>query len=220
MPADHGLRRGALRHLLAARELDALLVTDLLNIRYLTGFTGSNAALVVHAGDETGHEGRTVVCTDGRYLTQVAEQVPDLRAEIVRSCAPHLIEQAAGRGAERWGFESHVVTVDEFAGWSAPGPSITFERAPGLVERLRMVKDEYEIEQLRAACRAADAALAALLERGGLCPGRSEKQVGRQLESLMLDHGADGISFETIVAAGVNSAVPHHRPTGAILRSV
>lgn len=205
--------------MLADRDLDALLVTDLLNIRYLTGFTGSNAALVVHAGDEAGTEDRTVICTDGRYLTQVAEQVPDLRAEIARSCAPHLIEQGGGQGAARWGFESHVVTVDDFAAWSVPGSPITFQRVPGMVERLRMVKDEYEIEQLRAACRAADVALAALIEGGGLRPGRSEKEVGRHLESLMLDHGADGISFETIVAAGANSAVPHHRPTGAILRS-
>ena len=70
---------------------------------------------------------------------------------------------------------------------------------------------------LRLACEAADAALADLVERGGLRPGRTEKEVGRELESLMLDHGADGVSFETIVAAGANSAIPHHRPTDAVL---
>ncbi|MFZ1179850.1 MAG: M24 family metallopeptidase, partial [Mycobacterium sp.] len=63
----------------------------------------------------------------------------------------------------------------------------------------------------------ADAALTDLVARGGLRPGRTEREVGRELEALMLDHGADAISFETIVAAGPNSAIPHHRPTDAVL---
>ncbi len=90
-------------------------------------------------------------------------------------------------------------------------------RAAGTVEALREVKDAGEIALLRLACEAADAALADLVERGGLCAGRTEKEVGRELESLMLDHGADGVSFETIVATGANSAIPHHRPTDAVL---
>ena len=82
-----------------------------------------------------------------------------------------------------------------------------------------MVKDDFEVGLLRAACAAADSALAELIERGGLRPGRTEKEVGRELEALMLAHGADGISFETIVAAGAHSAIPHHRPTEAVLGS-
>lgn len=215
MPADHASRRSALRRLLADRGLDALLVTDLLNIRYLTGFTGSNAALLVSADDDS-DESRTFVCTDGRYLTQVAEQVPDLRAEIARAVAAHLIGIAGTRTAT-WGFESHVVTVDERARWDGLDSAIRFTPAPGLVEQLRMVKDEHEVELLRSACTAADRALADLIAAGGLRAGRTEKQVGRDLEWRMLEHGADGISFETIVAAGANSAIPHHRPTDAVL---
>jgi len=212
MPADHASRRRALRGLLAARELDALLVTDLLNIRYLTGFTGSNAALLVAAdGDE-----RTLICTDGRYVTQVGEQVPDLRAVIARASAAHLVGEFGTAGA-RWGFESHVVTVDERARWDSLAASVHFTPAPGLVEQLRAVKDEYEIGLLRAACGAADRALADLIAAGGLRPGRTEKEVARDLEWRMFEHGADGISFETIVATGANSAIPHHRPTGAVL---
>jgi len=85
------------------------------------------------------------------------------------------------------------------------------------VEALREIKDAGEVALLRLACEAADAALADLVERGALRPGRTEIAVARELEALMLDHGADGPSFETIVAAGVNSAVPHHRPTDAVL---
>ncbi|MGW0043973.1 aminopeptidase P family protein [Rhodococcus sp. NPDC003348] len=217
--ADHAARRAALRHLLADRDLDVLLVTDLLNIRYLTGFTGSNAALIVDLGDERGAEDRTIICTDGRYVTQVGEQVPDLRALIDRSSAGALVRSLADRDGVRVGFESHVVTVDALAAWQSAAPDLTLTRSPGLVERLREVKDEHEIGLLRRACAAADLALAVLIERGGLRPGRTEREVGRELEFLMLEHGADGISFETIVAAGANSAIPHHRPTDAVLAS-
>lgn len=219
MSADYGSRRAALRRALAVRDLDAILVTNLVNIRYLTGFTGSNAALLVHAADTREAEERTVICTDGRYLTQIREQVPDLRAEIARASAAHLVETADGRSTSALAFESHVVTVDQFTAWSSLRPDTRFDPVPGLVEELRMVKDVAEVELLRSACAVADAALAELLAQGGLRPGRTEKEVGRELEALMFDHGADGISFETIVAAGANSAIPHHRPTEAVLRS-
>ena len=90
-------------------------------------------------------------------------------------------------------------------------------RAAQTVEALREIKDAGEVALLRLACEAADAALTDLVARGGLRPGRTEREVGRELEALMLDHGADGVSFETIVAAGANSAIPHHRPTDAVL---
>ena len=80
-------------------------------------------------------------------------------------------------------------------------------RAAGTVEALREIKDAGELALLRLACEAADTALADLIERGGLRPGRTERAVARELEALMLDHGADAISFETIVAAGPNSAI-------------
>ncbi|EOM75918.1 aminopeptidase P family protein [Rhodococcus rhodnii] len=213
MPADHAARRARLRALLDGAGVRSLLVTDLLNIRYLTGFTGSNAALLVDgAGDD-----RTVVCTDGRYVTQIAEQVPGLRVEIARGSARALIELAVAENVDSVGFESHVVTVEQLEQWQALPGAVPLVPAPRLVEQLRMIKDEFEVGQLRAACAAADAALADLIARGGLRPGRTEREVGRELESLMLDHGANGISFETIVAAGANSAVPHHRPTDAVL---
>lgn len=228
MPADHtgaepllrpdySARRAAVRDLLVQHETDALLVTDLLNIRYLTGFTGSNAALLVYAWDSVDAEKRTVICTDGRYLTQIAEQVPGLRAEIARASGRRLIELAGEWSLGRLGYESHVMTVDEQRTYLELGCGVEFVRAPGLVERLRSVKDDSEVAMLRAACAAADAGLAALIAADGLRPGRTERQVARQLDWLMFEHGADAVSFETIVAAGPNSAIPHHRPTDAVL---
>ncbi|MCG5433629.1 Xaa-Pro peptidase family protein [Mycobacterium sp. MYCO198283] len=206
-------RRAELRTRLQQAELDALLVSDLVNVRYLSGFTGSNAALLVFADDR-----EPVLATDGRYRTQAAAQAPDLRVDIERACGPHLAAEAARAGAGRLGFESHVVTVDAYDGLAAAcGDGASLVRASGHVEALREVKEDAEVALLQAACDAADAALRTLVERGGIRPGRTEKEVGRDLEALMFDHGADGVSFETIVAAGANSAVPHHRPTGAVL---
>ncbi|WP_330179872.1 aminopeptidase P family protein [Nocardia sp. NBC_01503] len=212
---DYALRRASLRNLLVENRVDALLVTDLINIRYLTGFTGSNAALLVYAWGSD--EDRTIICTDGRYITQVGEQVPDLRAEINRASARRVLEIAGEWQTGRVGFESHIVTFEQHRAFGAQATGLDLVPVSGLVEQLRMVKDDFEVGRLQAACDAADIALAALLERGGLRPGRTERQVARDLEWLMFEHGADAIAFETIVAAGANSAVPHHRPTEAVL---
>ncbi|PKV81325.1 M24 family metallopeptidase [Nocardia fluminea] len=214
---DYAARRGALRSLLVENGVDALLVTDLVNIRYLTGFTGSNAVVLVHSWDMRGAEDRTVIGTDGRYSAQVAEQVPDLQAEICRATARRVLELAGEWQLGRVGFESHVVTVDQHTAFQELRTGLQLVPTSGLVEQLRMVKDPYEVDQLSAACTAADKALATLLERGLLRPGRTEKQVARDLEWAMFEHGADAVSFETIVAAGAHSAIPHHRPTGAVL---
>lgn len=210
-------RREALREPLRAAELDALLVTDVVNVRYLTGFTGSNAALLVSAAGERG----TRLATDGRYTTQAAAEVPDLERVIDRSCDRALVSVAGSDGVRRLGFESGHLTVDAHAALvdlaaQAEAP-LELCRAPGLVQRLRSVKDEDEIDALRAACAAADAALADLIEAGGLRPGRTERQVAADLEARMREHGADGPSFDTIVAAGANSAIPHHRPADTVL---
>jgi Xaa-Pro aminopeptidase len=191
-----------------------MLVSDLINVRYLSGFTGSNAALLVFADDRP-----PVLATDGRYRTQAAQQAPDLEVAIERACGRHLAGRAASAGVRRLGFESHVVTVDGFDALATELTQAGAElvRASQTVEALREVKDAGEVALLRLACEAADAALTDLVDRGGLRPGRTEREVGRELEALMLDHGADGISFETIVASGANSAIPHHRPTDAVL---
>jgi Xaa-Pro aminopeptidase len=211
---SYSRRRSALRERLRELQLDALLVTDLLNIRYLTGFTGSSGALLVHVeGDE-----RSVFATDGRYRTQSQRQVPDLRRVIGGSRHLWLANEAAEAGIGRLGFESHVVTVDGHAALVKVTGADLLVAISRPVERLRLIKDDTEVATLRAACAVADTALAGLLADGGLGPGRTEREVARDLEARMVAAGAAGPSFETIVAAGANSAVPHHRPTDAVLR--
>lgn len=205
-------RRAALRSLLAEQELDFLLVTDLINIRYLTGFTGSNAALLIAAGSD----GQAVFCTDGRYEVQSAAEVPDLTRRIDRPCDVALVAAAAGR----IGFEALAVSFAQHAALQPAAPdAATLVPTTGLVERLRAVKDAGEIEALRTACAVADHALADLIAAGGIRAGRTEREVGLDLDDRMRRLGASDPAFETIVAAGENSAIPHHRPTVRALRT-
>ena len=216
----YGERRERLRATATERGLDAVLVTDLLNVRYLTGFTGSNGALLLRA------DGADVFGTDGRYTTQAGTQVPDVELLVDRGTVAALAREAVRRGAGRIGYESHHVTVDGLralesvlADAAAGGtvPELTSVRRA--VEALRAVKDDDEVDALRRACAVADAALAELASEGALRPGRTELQVGRELDARMLALGAEAPSFETIVATGANSAIPHHRPDATELRA-
>jgi Xaa-Pro aminopeptidase len=210
-------RRDALRATAAANGLDAVLVTNLLNVRYLTGFTGSNGALLVTTS------GTDLFGTDGRYTTQAGAQVPDVELLVDRGTVPALVRAAVQRGVGRLGYESHDLTVDGFAALEkvladAAGTVPELASIRRAVEAQRAIKDDDEIESLRRACAVADQALAELAAEGALRPGRTELQVGRELDARMLTLGAEAPSFETIVATGANSAIPHHRPDGTVLR--
>ncbi|MGY1709612.1 M24 family metallopeptidase [Geodermatophilus sp. SYSU D00758] len=222
MGARQAGRRDRLRAVAAERGLDAVLVTELHNVRYLTGFTGSNGALLLRT------DGRDVFGTDGRYTTQAGTQVPDVELLVDRATATALAREAVrprsgGPGAGRIGFESHHVTVDGLRALesvvadAAGGAVAELTGVRRAVEALRAVKDDEEVDALRRACAIADAALAELAAEGALRPGRTELQVGRELDARMLAMGAEAPSFETIVATGANSAIPHHRPDGTVL---
>jgi len=209
-------RREALRATAAEQGLDAVLVTNLLNVRYLTGFTGSNGVLLVRT------DGADLLGTDGRYTTQAGIQAPDVELLVDRSTVAALARAAVQRGTGTLGYESHDLTVDGFAALQkmlaeagAP-PELTSVRCA--VEKQRAIKDDDEIESLRRACAVADRALAELAAEGALRPGRTELEVGRELDARMLLLGAEAVSFETIVATGANSAIPHHRPDSTVLR--
>ncbi|ALG86765.1 M24 family metallopeptidase [Gordonia phthalatica] len=230
MPLNHptAARRSrlsaALDALPDADRVDAILVSNLVNVRYLTGFTGSNGAVIVWASG--GEPGDDTIATDGRYTSQVAEQTPDLPAVIERDVATALFRLAdaarssSGGGSLRLGVEAQAMTIAAFAGLRglAAEHDVTLVPLSDTVERLREVKDAIEVESITSACAIGDAALSALIDRGGVAPGRTERQVARDLEWEMFARGADAIAFETIVATGANSAVPHHRPTDAVLQ--
>jgi Xaa-Pro aminopeptidase len=195
------------------RELDALLVTNMVNISYLTGFTGSNALVLVDADERTA---RHRLYTDFRYATQSAEQVPDVFAreivtgELLDAAVAGLASTAAGGG--RLGFDDASLTVAQHARTrELLAPAWELVPCPGAVERLRAIKDAGEIARIRAAAQLADEALLrSVLERG--LAGRVERDVAIDLEMEMRRLGADGPSFPSIVASGTHGALPHAEP--------
>lgn len=201
---DHQARRDRLRSRLTESGADHVLVTDLVNVRYLTGFTGSNAALLVSAGSED------VLATDGRYTEQAAAESPDLEVLVDKSCATGLLTRSAGSGGVRVAFEAHHVTVEDHRAWTEAFAGLELLTLGAVVEDLRRHKDAYELGRLREACAVGDRALAELLP--WLAVGLTERTIARRLEGLMLDLGGDALSFETIVAGGPNSSIPHHQP--------
>lgn len=179
-----------------------MLVTDLVNVRYLTGYSGSNGLALV------GPQTRTFI-TDFRYVEQAADEV-DPSFERIRA-PQELLEAVAAAlpSAElRLGFETAHLSVREHRRLHELLPEgIELVETQGLVEDLRAVKDEAEIERIRAATELADAALMEVLEQGLV--GRTERQVALALEVAMRERGAERPSFETIVAAGPHGALPH-----------
>lgn len=199
-----GQRGDRLVDLLEERELDSLLVTDLVNVRYLTGFTGTNAACVV-----TAHE--RLFLTDFRYVEQAAEQVSGYE---LLPAGRDLAADLAARLQGRAGFDDAEMSVRTHAKLSEKvSAGVELVGAGGLVEGLRQVKDAGELAAIAAATQLATAALERVLE-GGLA-GRTERAVALALEDEMRRAGAAAPSFDSIVAAGPHAALPHAVPREA-----
>jgi Xaa-Pro aminopeptidase len=186
-----------------------MVVTTLVNVRYLTGFTGSNGALVLRP------DGTGTFLTDGRYRDQAAAEVPDLEHVVDRDLLGVAAERVVAAGGGRWAVETHVLSVDGHGRLAEAAPGVALVPSGRLVERAREVKDDGEVAALREACRISVAALEALWD--GPLLGRTEREVARDLEWRMLELGAEAVAFETILASGPNTAIPHHQPGDRVL---
>ncbi len=206
MPADRREeRQAAVRALLAAEGHDALLVTHLPNIRYLTGFTGSAALLLVSRD-------RAVLFTDFRYATQAPSEVGDAAIVEIDSASvwDRLKKSCAERPDDTVAFEAHSITVRD----AGRLKKCARRTAPGgeLVEGLRAVKAPEEVAAIEAAAALASSALAEVLPT--IRPGQSELLVASRLESALRQRGSEWHPFQTIVASGVRAALPHAHTTG------
>ncbi len=206
-PLDHSGRLARVRHSMSEDRQRALLVTSGVNIRWLSGFTGSNGWLLVTAAD-------IVLITDGRYGDQATEQLRDadvpgqvLVGTTRQAMTEHL--RKAARGHSAVGFEAdHISYTDHAALSAAVGGN--WQPTKGVVELYRRTKEQGEIDRMETAAAIADAALAATLP--ALAGEPTEAHLRDVLEAEMRGRGADGPSFDTIVAAGANAALPHHHP--------
>lgn len=208
-PLDVKGRLPRLRDRFAEGGLDALLVTKLANVRYLTGFTGSAGILLVTPS-------HALFVTDGRYIEQSREQIEGagVDAEIaigLTMAAQREVLAAAVTPGTRLALEDHSVTWAEQREYAATFEGVELVPAGTLVESLRRVKDAGEVDRIRAACAIADDAFQSLWPR--LVGGITEAEFALALEFAMRERGASGNSFDPIIAAGPNGAKPHAVPT-------
>jgi Xaa-Pro aminopeptidase len=199
---DYGKRLAQLRELLAADRLDGLVVTQPENRRYLSGYTGTDGTLFLSTD-------RALLITDLRFTEQASREAP--RFEIVEALPSDLPGElnrlAAETGAHRVAFESHYVTVATLDSWVAAAEGYQLEPRQGLVEGLRSIKDEHELELIRRAAAIGDQAFNHF--RGLLRPGMTEREAAWEIEAYMRTHGAEAAAFEIIVASGPNGAMAH-----------
>jgi Xaa-Pro aminopeptidase len=200
-------RADRLEALVVERGLDVLLVTGLVNVRYLTGFTGTNGVCIVGPGVR-------LFVTDFRYVEQAAQEVEGFERLQGRQ---ELLADVAERLSGRVGFEDGHVTVRRHkALGELLGERAELVPAGDLVEGLRAVKEPEEIERIRRAAALADAIYERLCSRGLV--GRTEREVALDLENEMREQGAEP-AFPTIVAAGAQGALPHATPRDELIEA-
>jgi Xaa-Pro aminopeptidase len=213
-PPHWSTRIQALRNAADAAGLSALIVSSPVNLRYLTGFSGSSGWLVCTSADAW-------LITDGRYEAIVRQELAEgtlaaVKLEKVETRYDPTLASLLGRqGVQRAGFEAAHVTVATLRRWQGLAPGVEWVPTEDLVERRRAVKDAGEIRTLReAGHKLADVAreLSAWVARG-----RTEREVAADIDRALVAAGFSGPAFPTIVASGPNSAFPHARPTDRVL---
>lgn len=198
---------------LAGLEIDALVVSNPTNIRYLVGFTGSNGALLLRS--ET-----VSLFTDTRYREQAADEPMDhLGAEIVTATfggdGLRQTGNAIPSGVERVGLEAEHLTWAQATALEQDAASVSYVPITGYIETFRQRKDALEIETMRRAARISDTAITGTIDAG--IAGRSERDVAAMLDQRVRELGGHDVAFETIVASGPHSARPHHRPSPRVV---
>lgn len=208
------MRLQKLRTLMQEANLNGLLVIQPDNRRYLSGFTGSSGVLVITAEQQ-------VIATDSRYYEQVRQQCPDWElAEVGYKFSEKMLELLRGLelGGYTVGFEADTLTVSGLHEWErALRGQLILAPVKGMVESLRMQKEEQELTALRKAIALADETVAHVT--AWMKPGMTEKQVAWEIERYMRTNGATRLSFEPVVAAGPNGALPHARPSERVIQT-
>ena len=211
---DVAARAQRLVEALAGPGVDLILVTDLVNVRYLTGYTGSNGLALIGAD-------RRVFVTDFRYVEQAAVEVDPSFERIQTDTAVDLADalpELLGDATLKLGFDdTHTSVAGHARLQRLLGERVSLVPVGGLVEELRRIKDAVEIEAIAESQRIADAALEALL--AGPIVGRTERELALALEHDMRVRGASGPSFASIIAAGPHAALPHAQPRDVVIEA-
>jgi Xaa-Pro aminopeptidase len=210
---SYAARRRALARQLKLHGLDALVVSNPVNVTYLTGFTGEASYLIVGRS-------RQLLVTDGRFTEQLADECPGLELHVrppTTTTPPELAKVLTGLGFKTVGFESRHVTIALLELWKAAAKTVEWSPQSGLVEAMRAIKDDDEVRQIREAIAIAERAYA--MFRAMLSPDATERELADAMEMYVRKAGGTATSFPTIAAAGERSALAHAPPTPKSVRS-
>ncbi len=197
-----------LRQQLKGEQLDALLITNGYNRRYMTGFTGTAGVALITAQD-------AVFITDFRYTEQANAQIQDFQiVQHAGSITAEVANQVEKRGIKALGFEKDAMTYGEFEQYQA-AVKADFIPVSGIIEKIRLIKTPEEINIIKVACEIADNAFTHILDF--IKPGKTELEVSNELEFFMRKQGATSSSFDIIVASGLRSALPHGVATDKVI---
>lgn len=203
-------RQAKLRDEMASRDLDAFLVTDRVNVRYLSGFTGSYAVLLVTCD-------AAFLLTDSRYLEQAGREACGCTVEQIDiGFVPGVADLFQRLGSEVIGFEESALTYAEWRELDEALDKPELIPVENLIAKFRMIKDAGEIATIRKAARIADEAFAHVSEI--IRPGMTEREVALEIDCFIRRNGAEAVAFETLVAEGDRSALPHAKPTDRQIR--
>lgn len=194
-------RVNRLRQVMAKQNLEAIIIGSEHNRRYLSGFTGSSGTVVITEQEQ-------FLFTDFRYMTQAPQQAPSFQViEHGSKVIGDIRDLLAGKGIRSAAFEQDQVVYSQYAAWSEALGDIKLTPVSGLVENLRMIKDDAELQIMQEAADLADATFQHVQKI--IRPGVKESDVALEMEMYMRSHGATSSSFDTIVASGERSALPH-----------
>lgn len=204
-------KMNVLNELLDRLALDAVVITDAYNMRYLAGYRGEG--MIIHT------RMAQWVLTDSRYTEQVSRECSgcscvDIGRKGYAACIKELIDDICAdvhHICVRVGFENYSISYRQYSEFAKEMDGVTFVPVDGSLDAMREVKSDDEIEKLRMAESIGDSAFSHILEV--LSPGMTEREVALELEYYMKRHGAEALSFDTIAASGVNSSMPHAIPT-------
>jgi len=204
------MKLAKLRQALIDNQVDAILITNEYNRRYMTGFTGTAGVAIVSQND-------AVFITDFRYTEQAAEQVKDFRIEQHKGTIyEEVAKQAAAMGVKTLGFEQDAMQYGTYEVYKA-AIKADFVPLSGVIEKIRLIKSQEEINIIKVACEIADNAFTHILNF--IKPGITELDVSNELEFFMRKQGATSSSFDIIVASGLRSALPHGVATDKIIET-
>ena len=199
-----------LRQKFPAYKIDGLLISDMHNIFYLCGFTGSEGALLIGRSDAT-------LFIDGRYTEQAQGETRGVSIQEFTDKIAAIVREIKKSRLKRVGLEADAITLDMYHQLIKNYPGNKFVAVSEELRMLRAGKDAYEVACLKKAARIGSSAIGAVIQQ--LKPGWTEKEIALQLENIARTSGADGLSFEAIIASGRNASRPHAKPTDRKIRT-